>query len=126
MTEPAENPVSNPINVPDFSLENILGDNHDAVECPAGTNGVFRREETPEHTIVEGFCIECEGKLCVDFITEFSTPLSPIRPACASRMRNLLRCILRSLLCSTTQKRVKEASCRQAVGWPEGKETEGK
>jgi hypothetical protein len=71
MTEPVEEkpPVSNPIiNVPDFSLENILGENHDAVEHP-GTNGVSTTgwddlEETPENAIAEGFCIECEGELC--------------------------------------------------------------
>jgi hypothetical protein len=67
MTEPVDEqpPTSNPIiNVPTFSLENILGENHDAVEHP-GTNGVSAAmwdEETPETTVAEGFCIECEGE----------------------------------------------------------------
>lgn len=57
-------PISNPIiNMPAFSLENILGENHDAVEHP-GTNGVSAigwDEEVPEKAVSEGFCIECEG-----------------------------------------------------------------
>jgi hypothetical protein len=69
MTEPVDEkpPISNPItNGPAFSLENILGENHDAVEHP-GTNGVDASgwdEEAPENAVPEGFCIECEGELC--------------------------------------------------------------
>lgn len=47
-----------------FSLETILNDNHDVVEHP-GTNGQPANgwdEEVPEGTLVEGFCIECEGE----------------------------------------------------------------
>lgn len=58
-------PISNPIiNMPAFSLENILGENHDAVEHP-GTNGVSAigwDEEVPEKAVSEGFCIECEDQ----------------------------------------------------------------
>jgi len=53
------------INVPAFSLENILGENHDAVEHP-GTNpndvsDAAWNDETPENQATEGYCVECEG-----------------------------------------------------------------
>jgi hypothetical protein len=60
---------SSNIGVPAFSLENILGENHDAVEHP-GTNGMLATEsdeESPENAVVEGFCIECEGAQCLFF-----------------------------------------------------------
>jgi hypothetical protein len=41
-----------------FSLENILGENHEFIEHP-GSKGWD--EETPEGTVAEGFCVECEG-----------------------------------------------------------------
>lgn len=45
-----------------FSLENILGENHDAVQDLAtrvapSTND----EEDIEHPVIEGYCVECEG-----------------------------------------------------------------
>ncbi|KAK0206857.1 hypothetical protein DFS33DRAFT_1317544 [Desarmillaria ectypa] len=54
-----------------FSLENILGANHESLEHP-GTNGSPATgwdEETPEKPPAEGFCIECEDQpaqvLCI-------------------------------------------------------------
>jgi hypothetical protein len=48
-----------------FSLENILGDEHESIEhttingeLPAPTGW---DEETTESSATEGFCIECEG-----------------------------------------------------------------
>ena len=45
-----------------FSLKNILGENHDAVQhlatrvAPTGWD-----EEDIERPLVEGYCVECEG-----------------------------------------------------------------
>jgi len=47
-----------------FSLENILGENHESLEHP-GIEGVPAGgwdEEVPEKPVIEGFCIECEGQ----------------------------------------------------------------
>ena len=60
------------INVPAFSLENILGENHDAVEHP-GTNtndlsDTAWNGETPENQVTEGYCVECEGGQDSDFL----------------------------------------------------------
>jgi len=82
--------------VPAFSLESILGDNHDAVEHP-GTNGVSATgwdEETPENAVAEGFCIECEGGQCQFLVSRHLTLLTPLRPACSGRVRDMFRCIL--------------------------------
>jgi len=52
-----------------FSLENILGENPDAVEHPgvlehqASATG-WDQEET-ERPVLEGFCVECEGTLSI-------------------------------------------------------------
>jgi len=47
-----------------FSLENILGENHDAVEHPGTENTQaatgWDQEET-EKPLAEGYCVECEG-----------------------------------------------------------------
>ena len=46
-----------------FSLENILGENHDAVQhlatSVAPTTGWD--EEDTERSVIEGYCVECEG-----------------------------------------------------------------
>ena len=47
-----------------FSLENILGKNHDTVEHP-GTEHTQAAtgwdEEETEKPLAEGYCVECEG-----------------------------------------------------------------
>jgi hypothetical protein len=47
-----------------FSLENILGENHDTVEHP-GTEHTQAAtgwdEEETEKPLAEGYCVECEG-----------------------------------------------------------------
>jgi hypothetical protein len=82
-------PISNPINVPTFSLENILGENHDAVEHP-GTNDVSAAmwdEETPETTVPDGFCIECEGEWFPSFsFLHTDKPQTSLRRSCAKRV----------------------------------------
>jgi hypothetical protein len=47
-----------------FSLENILGENHDAVQCLAPTVAPTTRwdEEDIGRPLIEGYCVECEGK----------------------------------------------------------------
>jgi hypothetical protein len=48
-----------------FSLENILGENHDAVEHPGTTSAekaVGWDEEEAEVPLADGYCVECEGK----------------------------------------------------------------
>jgi hypothetical protein len=47
-----------------FSLENILGENHDAVEHPGTENTQAATgwdEEETEKPLAEGYCVECEG-----------------------------------------------------------------
>lgn len=64
-----------------FSLENILGSNHESIEHPGpGSNGAPVTgwdEEAPETAAAEGFCIECEG-------------VSPSPAAGRKRLTNLL------------------------------------
>lgn len=66
MTELDEKPPISTSNIggPAFSLENILGKDHDAVEHPGihGMSATESDEEPPENAVVEGFCIECEGE----------------------------------------------------------------
>lgn len=47
-----------------FSLENILGQDHESLEHPGlnGQVGTGWDEEVKETTAAEGYCIECEGK----------------------------------------------------------------
>lgn len=47
-----------------FSLENILSENHDAVEHPGTTasrEAVGWDEEDAEVPLADGYCVECEG-----------------------------------------------------------------
>ena len=46
-----------------FSLENILGENHDAVQDLANkvTPTRWEEEEDIERPVIEGYCVECEG-----------------------------------------------------------------
>lgn len=46
-----------------FSLENILGENHDEVQylTARATPATGWDEEDTERPLVEGYCIECEG-----------------------------------------------------------------
>lgn len=63
-TKPTESGVA-------FSLENILGDNHDKVEHPgfkqqeldaSTTAAQGWDEESANQPTTEGFCVECEGE----------------------------------------------------------------
>ena len=47
-----------------FSLENILGENHDAVQDLETRVAPTTRwdEEDIERPVIEGYCVECEGK----------------------------------------------------------------
>ncbi len=48
-----------------FSLENILGENHDAVEHPGKSSAeeaVGWDEEDAEVPLADGYCVECEGR----------------------------------------------------------------
>lgn len=77
-----------------FSLENILGDNHDTLEHPglkqqeldAATTAEGWDEESANRPTAEGFCVECEGewestcRMC-DGLTGSSAVHG--RPACA-------------------------------------------
>ena len=44
-----------------FSLENILGENHDAVQHLASPTTRWDEEDI-ERPLIEGYCVECEGK----------------------------------------------------------------
>jgi hypothetical protein len=47
-----------------FSLENILGKNHDTVEHPSTEHTQAATgwdEEETEKPLAEGYCVECEG-----------------------------------------------------------------
>jgi hypothetical protein len=86
------------LNIPAFNLENILGENHDAVEHP-GTNGAPATgwdEETPEVAAVEGFCVECEGesRVSAPLLTPFTNADAIGRSACTGVVRNVFRHIL--------------------------------
>jgi hypothetical protein len=47
-------------NGPAFSLENILGDDHDKLEHPDIRPGGWD-EEDAEQDVAHGYCVECEG-----------------------------------------------------------------
>jgi hypothetical protein len=66
MAAPAAEHLSDPEKPPNgaFSLENILGADHDNLEHPKfrGKNHLVRDDsEATENFAAEGFCIECEG-----------------------------------------------------------------
>ena len=49
-----------------FSLENILGADHESVEHPTATKEALTGangwdEETGQQHVAQGFCVECEG-----------------------------------------------------------------
>ncbi len=44
-----------------FSLEHILGDNHDAIEQSTSDKATGWDEEETEKPVLEGYCVECEG-----------------------------------------------------------------
>lgn len=48
-----------------FSLENILGENHETIEHPSanGSPSGGWDEEATEKPVAEGYCVECEGAL---------------------------------------------------------------
>ena len=55
-----------------FSLENILGENHDAVQDLATRDAPTTRsddegEDIERSVIIEGYCVECEGKISYRF-----------------------------------------------------------
>ncbi|KAJ8515796.1 hypothetical protein ONZ45_g6835 [Pleurotus djamor] len=61
-----------------FSLENILGENHDTIEHPTvkdGPTGGWDEEEASEKPVAEGYCVECEDQpaqvLCETCLDKF-------------------------------------------------------
>lgn len=61
--EPATNGMNGSTNGA-FSLEHILGDNHDVIEPTAVEKvGTGWDEEETENSVLDGYCIECEGVL---------------------------------------------------------------
>jgi len=44
-----------------FSLEHILGDNHDAIATTSEKAATGWDEEETEKPVLEGYCVECEG-----------------------------------------------------------------
>lgn len=108
-----------------FSLENILGENHELLEHP-GTNGApvgGWDEESPEKPVAEGFCVECEGQLTVVLffaqlaLIQFRIMLC--RPTGRSLVRKLPRYILRGLLRGSTSERLSQEPCCEAAEWAE-------
>lgn len=61
-----------------FSLQNILGDDHEHLEHPEVQNGqenalaVGWDEEETSRPVAEGFCVECEGALSNCWLLEQS------------------------------------------------------
>lgn len=60
---PEQAQVAEPPNLGAFSLENILGQDHELLEHPGikepPAEGLD--QEAPEISVAEGFCVECEG-----------------------------------------------------------------
>ena len=83
---------------PAFSLENILGADHENIEHPAVPTDSLHAsaegwdEEIGQGHIAQGFCIECEG-------TPYSTThcvchmnaKCAVRPACPGLLRDVFR-----------------------------------
>ena len=83
-----------------FSLENILGENHDTVEHP-GTEHTQAAtgwdEEETEKPLAEGYCVECEGlsQKYFSFQTRMAHPrIIHTRPTFGGALRNVCGCIL--------------------------------
>jgi len=73
--EATSQPVESKSDRDTFTLENILGSNHEAVEHPRlkenDSDSATRRaegwdEESIDLPTAEGFCIECEGVLSIE------------------------------------------------------------
>ena len=72
-----------------FSLENILGADHESVEHPsapteAQTAAEGWDEEVGQEQVAQGFCIECEGTSLAFSMLDFATTIRITRPARAS------------------------------------------
>lgn len=83
---------SNGIENGHFSLENILGANHESLEHPGieGAPASGWDEETPDTQAAEGFCVECEGDslaliCCLDLknLGESDQPAQVLCETCA-------------------------------------------
>jgi hypothetical protein len=78
-----------------FSLETILGANHEAVEHPESAQtgqpaATGWDEETIETPVAEGYCIECEGKRTFGSSRRSIELMRMIeRSACPGVMRNV-------------------------------------
>jgi hypothetical protein len=57
---------------PLYSLENILGDDHDKLEHPHTKPEGWDEEDT-ERDVAHGYCIECEGAWCP--LPQISSPI---------------------------------------------------
>jgi hypothetical protein len=85
-----------------FSLENILGENHEFIEHP-GCNGEITGwdEEIPEKAAVEGYCVECEGQsLCVAWVNIFLTPSNTMQTSqhrCFAKLAQIITAKFASL-----------------------------
>lgn len=71
----------------DFSLKNILGENHEAVQHLAGrvAPATGWDEEDTERPLEEGYCVECEGNIYSSILTTKASHLtwsSPVRSTC--------------------------------------------
>ena len=84
-----------------FSLENILGENHDAVEHPGPKHTQAATgwdEEETEKPLAEGYCVECEGVSPILYISNDSGS-----PPNHSPQTNLRRCFARLALMHTVK-----------------------
>ncbi|KAF9450676.1 hypothetical protein P691DRAFT_664810 [Macrolepiota fuliginosa MF-IS2] len=100
-----------------FSLENILSNNHDAIEHPTGTSGVTSTpaegwdEEDTEKPPVEGYCIECEDQpaqvLCETCSDVYCEVCFAAQHRKGSRKRHAVKPLDESLDSSKQNKRAK-------------------
>ena len=85
---------------PTFSLENILGQDHESIEHPSATDEPQTAaegwdEEAAQEHAAQGFCIECEGALCGVLCRDPTVKTDrAVRPACAGLLRILFRQLL--------------------------------
>ena len=84
-----------------FSLENILGADHENVEHPTVPSDSLHAsaegwdEETGQEHTAQGFCVECEGTPCST--TQRVRPMNTrcvVRPACPGLLRDVFRQLL--------------------------------
>jgi hypothetical protein len=89
----------------EFTLNNILGKNHENLEDSDNkADDAPADEEIPQTAPAKGYCVECEGPTNCPFLVKKNPDFirGIFRSTSATSMRNMRRYLLRSMFRCTT------------------------